>query len=170
MLGNLGISILKFKARVNSHHRWKQTRFRVCFHLWCELTTTMNITEWQVSWNSWNGSQVSMRDGYIYQSKDTCSIFWKPMRKQMGRWDGFYQICDPSKYKMFWELYHEFMSYMFNLYIRLLHTKKRRLFCIYGNRFHVAKTKYGFYAVMKIRCKGTWTNLHMNATWFAYVN
>ena len=28
------------------------TRFRVCFHLWCELTTTMNVTEWQVSWNS----------------------------------------------------------------------------------------------------------------------
>ena len=28
-------------ARVNSHQRWKQTRFRVCFHLWCELTNTM---------------------------------------------------------------------------------------------------------------------------------
>ena len=27
---------------VNSHQRWKQTRFRVCFHLWCELTITMN--------------------------------------------------------------------------------------------------------------------------------
>ena len=39
-------------ARVNSHQRWKQTRFRVCFHLWCELTNTMNVTEWQVSWNS----------------------------------------------------------------------------------------------------------------------
>ena len=25
-------------ARVNSHQRWKQTWFRVCFHLWCELT------------------------------------------------------------------------------------------------------------------------------------
>ena len=40
-------------ARVNSHQRWKQTRFRVCFHLWSELTSTMNVTEWQVSWNSW---------------------------------------------------------------------------------------------------------------------
>ena len=40
-------------ARVNSHQRWKQTQFRVCFHLWCELTSTMNVTEWQVSWNSW---------------------------------------------------------------------------------------------------------------------
>ena len=40
-------------TRVNSHQRWKQTRFRVCFHLWCELTSTMNVTEWQVSWNSW---------------------------------------------------------------------------------------------------------------------
>ena len=33
------------KAKVNSHQRWKQTRFRVCFHLWCELTSTMNVTE-----------------------------------------------------------------------------------------------------------------------------
>ena len=39
-------------ARVNSHQRWKQTWFRVCFHLWCELTSTMNVMEWQVSWNS----------------------------------------------------------------------------------------------------------------------
>ena len=39
-------------ARVNSHQRWKQTRFRVCFHLWRELTSTMNVTEWQISWNS----------------------------------------------------------------------------------------------------------------------
>ena len=42
-----------FIVLVNSHQRWKKTRNRVCFHLWCELTTTMNITEWQVSWNSW---------------------------------------------------------------------------------------------------------------------
>ena len=42
-------------ARVNSHQRWKQTRFRVCFHLWCELTSTTNVTEWRVSWNSWYG-------------------------------------------------------------------------------------------------------------------
>ena len=40
-------------ASVNSHQRWKQTRFRVWLHLWCELTSTMNVTEWQVSWNSW---------------------------------------------------------------------------------------------------------------------
>ena len=37
-----------YNARVNSHQRWKQTRFRVCFHLWCELTSTMNVPEWQV--------------------------------------------------------------------------------------------------------------------------
>ena len=43
-------------ARVNSHQRWKQTRFRVCFHLWCELTSTLNVTEWQVSWNSFSAS------------------------------------------------------------------------------------------------------------------
>ena len=39
-------------TRVNSHQRWKQTQFHVCFHPWCELTTTMNVTEWQLSWNS----------------------------------------------------------------------------------------------------------------------
>ena len=26
---------------VNSHQRWKQTRNRVCFHLWCELTMAL---------------------------------------------------------------------------------------------------------------------------------
>ena len=40
-------------SRVNSHQRWKQTRFLICFHLWCELTTTLTVTEWQVSSNSW---------------------------------------------------------------------------------------------------------------------
>ena len=34
-------------ARVNSLQRWKQARFRVCFYLWCELTSTINVTEWQ---------------------------------------------------------------------------------------------------------------------------
>ena len=39
-------------ARVNSQQRWKQKRFRICFHLWCELTNTMNVTERRVSLNS----------------------------------------------------------------------------------------------------------------------
>ena len=39
-------------ARVNSHQRWKHTRLNVCFHFCCELTSIMNVTEWQVSWNS----------------------------------------------------------------------------------------------------------------------
>ena len=30
-----------YNTRVNSHQRWKQTRFRVCFHLWCELTLAL---------------------------------------------------------------------------------------------------------------------------------
>ena len=30
----------------------KAKRFCICFHLWCELTSTTNVTEWQVSWNS----------------------------------------------------------------------------------------------------------------------
>ena len=46
-------------ARVDSQQRWKQTRFRICFHLWCELTSTMNVTERQVSWNSWKLARTS---------------------------------------------------------------------------------------------------------------
>ena len=38
----LWCSFCKRTARVNSHQRWKQTRIRVCFHLWCELTRTMS--------------------------------------------------------------------------------------------------------------------------------
>ena len=49
-------------ARVNSHQRWKQTRFRICFRLWCELTSTMNVTEWQVSWNSCIGLYLALRN------------------------------------------------------------------------------------------------------------
>ena len=30
-----------FIVVVNSHQRWKQTRNRVCFHLWCELTLAL---------------------------------------------------------------------------------------------------------------------------------
>ena len=30
-----------FIVLVNSHQRWKQTRFHVCFHLWCELTLAL---------------------------------------------------------------------------------------------------------------------------------
>ena len=38
---------------VNSHQRREQTQNCICFHLWCELTSKINVTEWQVSWNSW---------------------------------------------------------------------------------------------------------------------
>ena len=48
----LQMMLWHLNAQVNSHQRWKQTRFRICFHLWCELTNTMNVTEWQVSWYS----------------------------------------------------------------------------------------------------------------------
>ena len=30
-----------FIVLVNSHQRWKQTRNRVCFHHWCELTLAL---------------------------------------------------------------------------------------------------------------------------------
>ena len=61
-----------FIVLVNSHQRWKQTRFRVCFHLWCELTSTMNVTEWQVSWNS-------------------CGILWK-WRGPIVWWCGWHLV------------------------------------------------------------------------------
>ena len=67
------------KARVNPHQRWKQTRFCICFHLWCELTSTMNVTEWQVSWNSWPNSHKTWHPSVIVflqillvGSHDTC--------------------------------------------------------------------------------------------------
>ena len=65
-------------ARVNSHQRWNQTRFRVCFHLWCELTSTMNVTEWQVTWNSWCDYQTLEFDLITYkeiESEKFNSIF-----------------------------------------------------------------------------------------------
>ena len=34
----LGREPIALTVMVNSHQRWKQTRNRVCFHLWCELT------------------------------------------------------------------------------------------------------------------------------------
>ena len=39
---------------VNSHQRWKQTRYCVCFHLWCELTLALwchSIIWSRFSWN-----------------------------------------------------------------------------------------------------------------------
>ena len=65
-------------ARVNSHQRGKQTRFRVCFHLWCELTSTMNVTEWQVSWNSWYENRCSALHVYKHPS-----FFW-PILEQLN--------------------------------------------------------------------------------------
>ena len=76
-------------ARVNSQQRWKQTRF----HLWCELTNTMNVTEWQVSWNSsevlrsvhtylwritWLYHQVMFSGGKLYflsQHSKYCALY-----------------------------------------------------------------------------------------------
>ena len=43
-----------FIVLVNSHQRWKQTRNRVCFHLWCELTLALwchSVVWSQFSWN-----------------------------------------------------------------------------------------------------------------------
>ena len=76
MQSHAGKPYLKFDMKLviplhslyrSSHQRWKQMRNRVCFHFWCELTLALwchsivwslffmkwNVTEWQVSWNSW---------------------------------------------------------------------------------------------------------------------
>ena len=49
-----------FIVLVNSHQRWKQTRNRVCFLLWCELTLAL----WchSIAWSlfSWNKMITSM--------------------------------------------------------------------------------------------------------------
>ena len=41
-------------TRVNSYQRWKQTRNRVCFHLWCELTLALWCHSIVWSLFSWN--------------------------------------------------------------------------------------------------------------------
>ena len=43
-----------FIVLVNSHQRWKQTRNRVCFHLWCELTMALWCHSIVWSLFSWN--------------------------------------------------------------------------------------------------------------------
>ena len=40
--------------RVNSHQRWKQMRFSVCFHLWCEFTLVIRCHSIAWSLFSWN--------------------------------------------------------------------------------------------------------------------
>ena len=73
-------------ARVNSHQSWKQTRFRVCFLLWCELTITMNVTEWQISWNScyvmsWKGRGVNIEKKENHEK----SLSWKKKKLYIER-------------------------------------------------------------------------------------
>ena len=59
MIPRLQTMLWHHNTRVNSHQRWKQMQFRVCFHLWCEQATTMNVTKLEVSWNSWVASSAS---------------------------------------------------------------------------------------------------------------
>ena len=68
-------------ARVNSHQRWKQMRFRVCFHLWCELTSTINVPEWQVSWNSWYKTKAKFQFRFLY----TFEWCFRICQKECGR-------------------------------------------------------------------------------------
>ena len=45
---------ITFIVLVNSHQRWKLTRNRVCFHLWCELTLALWCHSIVWSLFSWN--------------------------------------------------------------------------------------------------------------------
>ena len=76
-------------ARVNSHQRWKQTRFRVCFHLWCELTSTMNVTKWQVSWNS-----LYRLNWASWQHPSNPASYLQQLTLNMLEWSG--HQCYPS--------------------------------------------------------------------------
>ena len=92
-------------ARVNSHQRWKQTRFRVCFHLWCELTLALwchsivwslffmkyNVTEWQVSWNSWRDLRTLLRhhlsqDAQLVASQIVVSLLGDHLLETASDW------------------------------------------------------------------------------------
>ena len=46
-----------FIVLVNSHQRWKQTRNRVYFHLWCELTPALWCHSTVREFCSWNKMQ-----------------------------------------------------------------------------------------------------------------
>ena len=49
-----------FRQQFNTNVSWEQVirRFHVRFHLWCELTSTMHVTEWQ--WKTWWSFQGSI--------------------------------------------------------------------------------------------------------------
>ena len=72
---NLSVHYISFHVKILQTMLWHHSaraihtkdesklRFSVCFHLWCELTTTMNVTEWQVSWNSYKGAGSVLGQG-----------------------------------------------------------------------------------------------------------
>ena len=86
-------------ARVNSHQRWKQTRFRVCFHLWCELTSTMTVTEWQVSWNSWRGNEKWEEWSKLKQKKVRRTGRWLTEEKRWVKRRGRIIRADKNRWK-----------------------------------------------------------------------
>ena len=81
-------------ARVNSHQRWKQMRFSVCFLLWCELTSTMN--------DKFHGIMilytvaVSMLQGRLYRG--VYQFWWTTMNLHIIRYQSYQnsQWASPS--------------------------------------------------------------------------
>ena len=78
----LQLMLLHHNARVNSHQRWKQMGFRICFHLWCELTITVNVMEWQVSWNSIFSHKVHKGVHFLSQGKRKIPLSPKTLTKR----------------------------------------------------------------------------------------
>ena len=93
-----------FIVLVNSHQRWKQTRNRVCFHLWCELTLAL-----------WCHSIV-------------CSLFsWNKMYRN----DKFHGIDDLMKYKKFEMRWFHLISTILLYSIKFHCFKKFQIFLIF---------------------------------------
>ena len=102
-------------ARVNSHQRWKQTQFRVCFHLWCELTSSMKVTEWQVPWNSCVacGALLPYRSGnYFYPVLYCCWVLIGLLIIHPGHWRA---LKWPAARKVIWIINRVIMSLLSNL-------------------------------------------------------
>ena len=52
---------------------------------WCELTNTMNVTEWRVSWNSWNLHKLSKLS--LWQKGVAWRQTWKSHLKSKEQYD-----------------------------------------------------------------------------------
>ena len=83
--------LLRRLTRVNSHQRWKQTRFRVCLHLWCELTNTMSAIGYTALIIFWQNSLPANIRKWVFSWNERDGITW---RNYMFAWNSW----GPSKW------------------------------------------------------------------------